>query len=75
MSLKKLVEDLIAEIEQDELSIDEMSTTGNVAGYNTPNAFKDTDGTDEDDEPEDKVVDRINNLLVIKKLMKIVGLN
>ena len=60
MSLKKLVEDLIAEIEQDELSVDEMSTTGNVAGYNTPNAFKDTDGTDEDDEPEDKVVDRIN---------------
>ena len=60
MSLRKLVEDLIEEIEQDELSVDEMTTTGNIAGYNTPNAFKDTDGTDEDDEPEDEVVDRIN---------------
>ena len=60
MSLRKLVEDLIEEIEQDELSVDEMTTTGDIAGYNTPNAFKDTDGTDEDDEPEDEVVDRIN---------------
>ena len=60
MSLRKLVEDLIEEIEQDELSVDEMTATGDIAGYNTPNAFKDTDGTDEDDEPEDKVVDKIN---------------
>ena len=29
MSLRKLVEDLIEEIEQDELSVDEMTTTGN----------------------------------------------
>ena len=50
MNLKELIEDLIAEIEQDELDIEEATTTGDVAGYNTPNAFKDTDGTDEDEE-------------------------
>ena len=60
MSLRKLVEDLIEEIQNEELEIEESTTTGDIAGYNTPNAFKDTDGTDEDDEPEDKVVDRIN---------------
>ena len=42
------------------MEIEESTTTGDIAGYNTPNAFKDTDGTDEDDEPEDEVVDRIN---------------
>ena len=60
MSLRKLVEDLIEEIQNEELEIEESTTTGDIAGYNTPNAFKDTDGTDEDDEPEDEVVDRIN---------------
>ena len=52
MSLKKLIEDLLAEIEQEELEIDEATTTSNVDGYNTPNAFKDTDGTDEDEEAD-----------------------
>lgn len=60
MSLKKLVEDLLAEIEQEDLDIDEATTTGDIAGYNTPNAFKDTDGTDEDEENDDEFVDAIN---------------
>ena len=60
MSLRKLVEDLIAEIEQENVDIDEATTTGDVAGYNTHNAFKDTDGTDEDEENDDEFVDAIN---------------
>ena len=60
MSLRKLVEDLIAEIEQENVDIDEATTTGDVAWYNTPNAFKDTDGTDEDEENDDEFVDAIN---------------
>jgi hypothetical protein len=59
MSLKKLVEDLIEEIQNEELEIEESSTTGDIAGYNTPNAFKDTDGTDEDDEVDDDVVKKL----------------
>ena len=60
MSLRKLVEDLIAEIEQENVDIDEATTTGDVAGYNTLYAFKDTDGTDEDEENDDEFVDAIN---------------
>ena len=59
MSLRKLVEDLIEEIQNEELDIEESTTTGDIAGYNTPNAFKDTDGTDEDDEVDDDVVKRL----------------
>jgi hypothetical protein len=59
MSLKKLVEDLIEEIQNEELEIEESTTTGDIAGYNTPNAFKDTDGTDEDDEVDDDVVKKL----------------
>lgn len=58
--LKSLVAELMKEIEQEELEIDEATTTGDVAGYNTPNAFKDTDGTDEDEEADNKYIDRIN---------------
>ena len=36
MSLKKLVEDLIEEIQNEELEIEESTTTGDIAGYNTP---------------------------------------
>ena len=54
--LKELIEDLISEIENEDVDIEEATTTGDIAGYNTPNAFKDTDGTDEDDEAD---VDRI----------------
>jgi hypothetical protein len=52
MNLKELIEDLIAEIGQEELEVDEATTTGNVAGYNTPNAFADTDGTDDEAEAD-----------------------
>ena len=57
--LKNLVAELMKEIEQEELEIDEATTTGDVAGYNTPNAFKDTDGTDEDEEADDAYVNHI----------------
>jgi len=52
LKLKELIEDLISEIENEELEVDEATTTGNVAGYNTPNAFTDTDGTDDDAEAD-----------------------
>ena len=57
LKLKELIEDLISEIENEELEVDEATTTGNVAGYNTPNAFKDTDGTDSDDESDSEHID------------------
>lgn len=66
--LKKLIEDLISEIEQEELEIEEATTTSNVDGYNTPNAFKDSDGTDEDDEPENAFIDRINTSTGYKRV-------
>lgn len=59
MSLKNLIEDLLAEIEQEEMEMDEATTTGDVAGYQTPYAFKDTDGNDEDEEADDKYVNHI----------------
>lgn len=58
--LKSLVAELMKEIQQEEMGLDEMSVTANVAGYNTPNAFKKTDGTDEDETTDDSFVDRIN---------------
>ena len=54
-NLKELVKNLIEEIEQEELELEEATTTSNVDGYNTPNAFKKSDGTDEDDTTEDVV--------------------
>jgi hypothetical protein len=68
MSLRKLVEDLIEEIQNEELDIEESTTTGDIAGYNTPNAFKDTDGTDEDDEVDDDVVKRLTKSTGYKKV-------
>jgi hypothetical protein len=56
--LQKLVREVLSEMEDEEL--DEITTTGNVAGYNTPNAFKKTDGKDVDDEPDSSHVKRIN---------------
>ena len=58
-NLRKLIEDLIEEIQNEELEMDEATTTGDIAGYNTPNAFKDTDGTDEDEEADDAYVNHI----------------
>jgi septation ring formation regulator EzrA len=67
-NLKKLIEDLIDEIQNEELEMDEATTTGDVAGYNTPNAFKDTDGTDEDEENDDEFVDTINKASGYKRV-------
>jgi len=67
-NLKKYIEELIAEIEQDELELDEATTTGDIAGYNTPNAFKSTDGTDEDAENDDAFTKRINQSTGYKKV-------
>ena len=58
--LKSLVRELMKEIEQEEMELDEMSVTANVAGYNTPNAFKKTDGKDEDETTDNSFVDIIN---------------
>ena len=57
--LKELIEDLISEIENEDVDIEEATTTGDIAGYNTPNAFKDTDGTDEDEESDDDFINHI----------------
>jgi len=73
MSLKKLVEDLIAEIEQDELSVDEMSTTGNVAGYNTPMRLKILMVLMKMMNQKIKLLIESTNLLVTKGLVKIGG--
>ena len=35
-NLKKIIEDIVKEIEQE---VEESTSTGNIAGYNTPNAF------------------------------------
>lgn len=39
-NLKKYIKELIAEIENDELDIEEATTSGDIAGYNTPNLSK-----------------------------------
>ena len=67
-NLKKIIEDLIAEIEQEDMEIEEATTTGDIAGYNTPNAFKDSDGTDEDDEADGKYIDKINQATGYKRV-------
>ena len=67
-NLKKLIEDLIDEIRNEEMDVDEATTTGNIAGYNTPNTFKKTDGNDEDEEPEDDYIDTINQATGYKRV-------
>jgi hypothetical protein len=67
-NLRKLIEDLIDEIQNEEMEVDEATTTGNVAGYNTPNAFKKTDGNDEDDEPDANHTDKINQATGYKRV-------
>lgn len=67
-NLRKLIEDLIDEIQSEELDIEEVTTTANVAGYQTPNAFKNTDGTDEDDESDDDYIDAINKATGYKRV-------
>jgi hypothetical protein len=67
-NLKELVKNLIDEIEQEELEVTEATTTSNVDGYNTPNAFKKSDGTDEDNTTEDSFVDKINQSTGYKRV-------
>jgi hypothetical protein len=67
-NLKELVKNLIEEIEQEELELEEATTTSNVDGYNTPNAFKKSDGTDEDDTTEDSFVDKLNQSTGYKRV-------
>ena len=66
--LRELIEELLEEIQQEELDLEEATTTGSIAGYNTPNAFKATDGTDEDDTTEDSFVDKINQSTGYKRV-------
>jgi hypothetical protein len=55
--LLQMVREVLAEMENEDL--EEISVTGNVSGYNTPNAFKKTDGTDEDAEADAAYIRRI----------------
>lgn len=68
MSLKNLIEDLLAEIEQEDMEVDEATTTSNVDGYQTPYAFKDTDGTDEDEEHDNEYVKHLTKSTGYKKV-------
>ena len=65
--LEYIVRELVKEIESEQ-EIDEITTTGNVAGYNTPAAFKKTDGRDEDAENDDEYIDRINQSTGYKRV-------
>jgi hypothetical protein len=67
-NLKELVKNLIEEIEQEELELEEATTTSSVDGYNTPKAFQKSDGTDEDDTTEDSFVDKINQSTGYKRV-------
>jgi predicted NodU family carbamoyl transferase len=62
-----LVKELFLELQQEE-ELEEISTTGGVAGYNTPNAFKKTDGKDKDATTDDEFVDRINTSTGYKRV-------
>ena len=65
--IKEIIRNIVREMmTQDDL--DEVTTTGDVGGYNTPNAFKKTDGTDEDEETDDEFVDRINQSTGFKRV-------
>ena len=65
--LESVIRNLVREMMREEL-VNEMSVTANVAGYNTPNAFKKTDGNDEDETTDDKFVDRINQSTGYKRV-------
>ena len=67
-NLKKLIEDLIDEIQNEELEMDEATTTSNVDGYQTPYDFKDTDGTDEDEEHDNEYVKHLTKATGYKKV-------
>lgn len=56
--LKDTIREIIKELEEEDL--DEITVTGNVAGYNTPKAFTKTDGRDTKAEPDDEFISRLN---------------
>lgn len=56
--LREFIRQTIKELQDDDL--EEISTTGGVAGYNTPRAFKKTTGNNPDEESDDKFVKYIN---------------
>ena len=65
--LEYIVRELFKEIESEQ-EVDEVTTTGNIAGYNTPSAFKKTDGTGKDDENDDEYIDRLNQSTGYKRV-------
>ena len=55
--LRSLIQSVMMEIQEE---MDEVTTTASIDGYKTPHAFKKTDGTDVDDEPDKNYVRRLN---------------
>lgn len=55
--LRNFIQSVISEIQEE---LDEITVTGNIDGYKTPHAFKKTDGTNVDDEPDKDYVRRLN---------------
>lgn len=58
--LRGMIRSIVKEL-QDEKDLEEITTTSNVAGYNTPSAFKKSDGRDTDAKPDNDYIDRINS--------------
>lgn len=69
-NMEELIRQMVREVLEDE-DLDEITTTGGVAGYNTPNAFKDTDGTDEDDEADGDHIDKANKQTGYKRVSEV----
>jgi hypothetical protein len=65
--LESIIRNLVREKLKEE-ALEEITATANVAGYNTPNAFKKTDGTDSDETTDDSFVDRINQSTGYKRV-------
>lgn len=65
--LESIIRNLVREKIKEE-ALEEITTTGNVAGYNTPKAFKKTDGTDSDETTDDSFVDKINQSTGYKRV-------
>ena len=58
--IRNIIRNILRELSEEDL--EEITTTSNIAGYNTPNAFKKSDGTDTEDEPDAEYVKRINTV-------------
>lgn len=57
--LRNLIRSMVQELLDSE-EMEESTSTGSVAGFNIPAAFKKTDGTDEDETTDNEFVDRLN---------------